>query len=68
MAKQTILSDEAIGERVTKRVFPSGLTVYVVRKPHFTKSYATVGIRYGSVDTRARANGRMKRLPDGVGR
>jgi predicted Zn-dependent peptidase len=66
MAKQTILSDKTIGERVLKRVFPSGLTVYVVRKPHFSKSYATVGIRYGSVDTRARANGRMKRLPDGV--
>ena len=66
MAEQTILRDEALEEKVTRRVFPSGLTVYVVRKPHFTKSYATLATRYGSIDLTARTNGKAERLPDGV--
>jgi predicted Zn-dependent peptidase len=37
-----------------------------VRKPAFTKSYATVATRYGSVDTALRAGGRARALPDGI--
>ena len=48
---KTVLKDPTLGETIHRRVFPSGLTVYVVRKPEFTKSYATLATRYGSIDT-----------------
>jgi len=62
----TILRDRELDEEVHRRVFPSGLTVYAVRKPGFTRSYATIATRYGSVDTVLRTNGRARRLPDGI--
>lgn len=62
MPATTTIREPVLQEEVTRRVFPSGLTVYVVRKPDFTKSYATVASHYGSVDRRL--DGR--RLPDGV--
>jgi predicted Zn-dependent peptidase len=64
--RTTVLRDRELDEEVFCRVFPSGLTVYVVRKPEFTRSYATIVTRYGSVDTRLRGNGRARRLPDGI--
>ncbi len=66
MTKTAILRDRELDEEVFRRVFPSGLTVYVVRKPEFTRSYATIATRYGSVDTVLRANGGSRRLPDGI--
>ena len=63
---KTVLKDPTLGETIHRRVFPSGLTAYVVRKPEFTKSYATLATRYGSIDTSLKRNGRMRRLPDGV--
>ena len=45
----TIQRDPLLAEEVHKRVFPSGLTAYVVRKPQFTKSYATLATRFGSI-------------------
>jgi len=66
MRTTTVLRDRQLDETVHRRVFPSGLTVYVVRKPEFTRSYATIATRYGSVDTLLRANGRARRLPDGI--
>ncbi|MHC4338914.1 MAG: EF-P 5-aminopentanol modification-associated protein YfmH [Planctomycetota bacterium] len=62
----TVLRDPTLDEEVHRRVFPSGLTVYVLRKPEFTRSYATIATRYGSIDTRLWTNGRARRLPDGV--
>ena len=56
--KVTVLRDAQLDEEVFRRVFPSGLTAYVVRKPDFTRSYATIATRYGSIDTALRANGR----------
>ena len=47
-----ILHDATLDEVVHRHVFPSGMTAYVVHKPEFTRSYATIGTRYGSVDTR----------------
>lgn len=64
--KTTVLRDRQLDEEVFRRVFPSGLTVYVVRKPEFTRSYATIATRYGSVDTRLRTDGRARPLPDGI--
>ncbi len=63
MRETTILKDPTLNEEVHRRVFPSGLTVYVLRKPEFTRSYATLAIRYGSVDTTL---GGRRKLPDGV--
>ena len=42
MTGTTILRDPTLDERVHRRVFSSGLTVYVLRKPEFTRSYATL--------------------------
>ncbi len=64
--RTTVLRDRELDEEVHCRVFPSGLTAYVVRKPEFTRSYATIATRYGSVDTQLRTNGRTRRLPDGI--
>jgi predicted Zn-dependent peptidase len=58
----TVLRDRALDEEVVRRVFPSGLTAYVVRKPEFTRSYATIATRFGSVDTRLGS----RPLPDGL--
>ncbi|HEX5135815.1 MAG TPA: pitrilysin family protein [Planctomycetota bacterium] len=65
-ARTTVLRDKELDEEVFCRVFPSGLTAYAVRKPDFTRSYATIATRYGSVDTTLRRNGHARRLPDGI--
>jgi len=65
MSDVTILRDPTLGEEVVRRVFPSGLTAYVLRKPGFTKSYATLATRYGSIDTRL-PGPRGEPLPDGI--
>jgi hypothetical protein len=52
MAPATVLRDPRLGEEIHRRVFPSGLTAYVVRKPQFSRSYATLATRFGSIDTR----------------
>jgi len=62
----TVVRDPVLGEEIHRRVLPSGLTVYAVRKRAFTKSYATLATRYGSIDTELRTNGRRMRLPDGI--
>jgi len=62
--RDEVLFDESLGERIHRRVFPSGLTAYVVRKPEFTRSYATIAVRYGSIDTHLGPRG--PRLPDGI--
>ncbi|MEE8104589.1 MAG: peptidase M16, partial [Planctomycetota bacterium] len=70
MVKQEVLHDKTLDEKITKRVYPSGLTVYAVRKPRFMKSYATLATRYGSVDQTVprdgNGSGKAIALPDGV--
>jgi len=61
-----ILHDATLDEVVHRHVFPSGLTAYVVHKPEFTRSYATIGTRYGSVDTRLGPRRSGKPIPDGT--
>jgi len=61
-----ILHDATLNETVHRHVFPSGLTAYVVHKPEFTRSYATIGTRYGSVDTRLGRDRKGKPIPDGT--
>jgi len=66
MTKATVLHDRMLDEKVYRRVFPSGLTAYVVRKKEFTRSYATLATRFGSIDTTLRVRGKVQKLPDGV--
>jgi len=60
------LHDPTLDETVHKAVLRSGLTVYVVRKPMFTRSYATIGMRYGSIDTRLGRDRSGRPIPDGT--
>ncbi len=65
MAATTLVRDPLLDEVVRRRVFPSGLTVYAVRKPEFSRSYATLATRYGSIDTALPGRGGAP-LPDGI--
>ena len=64
--KLETLHDPTLDETVHRAVLPSGLTAYVVHKPEFTRSYATIGTRYGSVDTHMGRDRRGKPIPDGT--
>lgn len=66
MIKTVRLHDPTLDETVHKAILPSGLTAYVVQKPHFTRSYATMGTRYGSVDTNMGRDRKGKPIPDGT--
>src|SRR5690606_17187298 len=56
-----------IDERVIRRRLESGLAVLVLPKPGFTRRYATVTTRYGSVDNHFRTpEGEELRVPDGI--
>lgn len=66
MVATRVLEDRVLGERVVRRVFAPGLAVYAVRKPRFTRSYAALGVRYGSLDLFAPFRGRRFRLPAGT--
>ena len=52
-----IFKDEKLGEGYVKAVHPSGLTIYICEKPEYASAYALFGTKYGSIDTRFRANG-----------
>lgn len=46
---------------------PNGLTVYVLPKPGFQKTYATFSAKYGSIDNHFRVEGKEEvRVPDGI--
>ncbi|MEM8885382.1 MAG: pitrilysin family protein [Planctomycetota bacterium] len=64
--KTEVLHDPTLGEKVHRAVLPSGLTAYVVRKPEFTRSYATLGTRFGSVDTCLGRDRKGTPIPDGT--
>ena len=64
--KVDVLHDPTLDETVHRAILPSGLTAYVVHKPEFTRSYATIGTRYGSVDTRLGRDRKGKPIPDGT--
>ena len=57
---------EKLGETVYSEVLENGLTVYVVPKPDFGKSYAFFATRYGGMDTRFCLDGRWLDTPAGI--
>ncbi len=57
---------EKLGETLYTEVLENGLTVYVVPKPEFGKSYAFFATRYGGMDTKFRLNGTWYDTPAGI--
>lgn len=53
-------------ERYSETVLPNGLTIRVLHKPEFDKSYAILAVNYGSVDVDFTFRGKRHRVPDGV--
>ena len=49
--KREEFRNELLGEKCTKLVHPTGLTVYCFPKQAFSASYAVFGTNYGSIDT-----------------
>ena len=56
----------AIGEQVWSGKLPNGLTVFVVPKRGFHKSFAVFATDYGGVDRRFKLSGNWQDTPEGV--
>lgn len=61
-----IRSYDSIGEQVCSEKLPNGLSVFVIPKRGFSKSYAFFATRYGGADRRFRHGGRWIDTPEGV--
>uniref|UniRef100_UPI00059429A3 EF-P 5-aminopentanol modification-associated protein YfmH n=1 Tax=Gorillibacterium massiliense TaxID=1280390 RepID=UPI00059429A3 len=58
---------ERVQETLYREEMENGLTVYVLPKPGFSKTYATFSTKYGSVDNHFQVEGKMKvKVPDGI--
>ncbi|MEO3945035.1 pitrilysin family protein [Gorillibacterium sp. CAU 1737] len=58
---------DRLQEKLYREVLPNGLTVYVLPKPGFSKTYATFTTDFGSIDNHFRlAGGEDIRVPDGI--
>ena len=55
-----------LGERYWEQRLENGLLLRVVPKPGFARSYAFLGVDYGSIDTSFTRGGVSCRTPDGV--
>lgn len=54
------------GERVLCGVHESGLPIRILRKEGYRSAYATVAVRYGSVDNAFFVDGRLRTVPAGI--
>ena len=63
MEKRTF---EKLGETLYTEVLENGLTVQVVPKPEFGKSYAFFATRYGGMDTKFELDGKWYDTPAGI--
>lgn len=63
-----LIENQWLGEIVHHAVLPSGLHVFVMPKPGFSKQYATFSTQYGSIDNRFKLPGedRVVEVPDGI--
>lgn len=58
---------ERLEEKVYEATLDNGLQVYLLPKPGFRKTYATLTTRFGSIDHRFRVeDGDVVELPDGI--
>ena len=64
----TKINDSTLNETYYKGVHDSGLTVYVMPKPEFSKSYAAFATHYGSIDSEFVPIGQTDKItvPDGI--
>lgn len=62
------LVQESIDERIVRIELPSGLSIAVLPRPGFTKTYATFATHYGSIDNAFEIPGenRAVEVPDGI--
>ncbi len=60
--------NRTIGERLIKAELDSGLTVVVIPRPGFHKTFATFATRYGSIDNAFHdpKTGKIVEVPDGI--
>lgn len=66
MAVQT-LHNPLVKETLYTEVLPNGLSVYVLPKEGFQKTYAIFTTKYGSIDNHFRVEGESeKQVPDGI--
>ncbi len=63
-----VISNAWLGEQVYYEMLPSGLSVFVMPKPGFSKQYATFSTHYGSIDNKFRlpGTGELAEVPDGI--
>ena len=68
MAEWTHIRSDRLGEECLRTVHPSGLTIYVWKKPGYTSSYAVFATRYGSIDTAFQRAGDQEPIvvPEGI--
>jgi predicted Zn-dependent peptidase len=58
---------DQIQESLFFEELPNGLSVYVLPKKNFFKTYATFTTKYGSIDNTFRVKGKEKHeVPDGI--
>lgn len=62
---QTVKYDN-IGETLITETLPNGLTINIIPKPEYTKSYAMFSTNYGGADRRFKLSGQWIDTPAGV--
>jgi predicted Zn-dependent peptidase len=60
------VSNVRLNESVQTVIHNSGLTIVLIPKKGFSKSYAIIAANYGSVDTEFIQNGETVKIPDGT--
>lgn len=66
MSRWEVMTDSVMDEKVYKHLHASGLEIYFLPKPGFTKKYAYFGTRYGSFNNCFESNGEMRCMPKGI--
>lgn len=66
MMKWEITTDQVLEEQVYKHTHVSGLEIYFIPKPGFTKKYAYFGTRYGSFNNCFEHDGQEICMPKGI--
>lgn len=66
MLRWEITKDDVLEETIYKHVHSSGLEIYFIPKPGFTKKYAYFGTKYGSFNNCFELNGERHCMPKGI--
>ncbi len=67
MNKQ-LITNQWLGETIHRAILPSGLKIFVLPKPGYTKQYATFATHYGSIDNQFKLpdTNQVLEVPDGI--